>query len=982
MRLFIIGIVAFLVSGVVVAQTSYRAETIQFNHGLPSDFVHSTIKKEDNLYIATQRGLCLYDGYEFIKNPKVNSFVSYLALHENNLFYYDHNIGLVKLANIFSQPKVLVKVNFYDATPNNDHFDHIYIDSKGLLWCSDQNNIKYFSPSTKKITSFLLDKNLIDFESKNTFLEPNTNEVWVATRKGMFVWNRTTKQWKPHPNAVLQQTAFIATKLSKNKTQLYCTNNKGTFFTYNISKKSIESSIASPLQNKSLNIVTTFESAASPVALYTENELLLWNAKKQLLPIFSTKNKINHVLYDPETRFFWIATNHGLVKLTPDDNSIITLKVPLQKDKIVTSIVQDNKAQIWMCNGTNTLYQYANNTWKTYQHPNESIQFTALFCKDTRVIVSANKGVFTFQNNRIQPLLLVETGAKKAIVDTQNQLWVLPNKGPVKVYDFTTCAPKPNWIVNSDKYWSENQFNDIAMSKNGTIWLASWMPKDYGISFYEASKKRFTEINQLKNYNNEALFISDYYNRIAFTQKGNSLFSGYGGWNLVSPQGKIIHSLNTEKYNVANDHIEGIAEDDKGNIWFASAEGLNHYNFHTDKVARISQIDGLATDELIHGFCKLSDSKIALGTNFGCQIVALDKILTTKLVNKLQITVVKKDGKILPHTNNKIDLDYDFTELDIHFSALSFSEKEKIIYRYKFDTDTTWNYLGTNPKLSLVKLSPGKYNITVAVGDNLDNWQSKTLPITLTIRPPYYQTYWFYGILISIVLVIIYFINRYLVNQEKIKGVLKSDIKEAEMQTLRSQMNPHFMFNSINSINSYIIQNKSNEASKYLTTFSKLMRSILDNSKHRTIPLDKEIKTLDWYLQLEAVRLEHKFTYSIHCKETIDKETTPVPPLILQPFVENAIWHGIQNKKGIGHITIQIENEVEDTIKISITDDGIGRTASALLKKNQTTHKSYGIDITINRLQLLHPNNSVSIIDLYDTNNQSTGTQVVLIISC
>jgi LytS/YehU family sensor histidine kinase len=195
-------------------------------------------------------------------------------------------------------------------------------------------------------------------------------------------------------------------------------------------------------------------------------------------------------------------------------------------------------------------------------------------------------------------------------------------------------------------------------------------------------------------------------------------------------------------------------------------------------------------------------------------------------------------------------------------------------------------------------------------------------------------------------------------------------------------MNPHFMFNSLNSINSYIIQNKSNEASKYLSTFSKLMRSILDNSKHRTIPLDKEIKTLDWYLQLEAVRLEHKFTYTIHCSDEIDRETVQIPPLIIQPFVENAIWHGIQNKSSKGHIVIQIDIDEAEILKISITDDGIGRMASALLKKNQTTHKSYGIDITINRLQMLDPTNSINIIDLYDDTNQSKGTQVLLTISC
>ena len=982
MRYIIFGFIYFFLSNSGFSQPLYRAETIKFNQGLPSDFVHSTIKKDGNLYIATQRGLCLYDGYQFIKNPKINSLVNYLALHKNNLYYYDHNLGLVFIPTIFDIPTVLAKVNFEDSSPYNDHYDNIYIDQKGLVWCTDQNHIKYYSPSAKKMVSFPFDSSLSESDKKNVFIEPNTTEIWIATRKGMYVWNRKTNRLNLHFNSILKKEHFVSAALSKDKRNLFFTNARGTFFTFDIVQNTIKpKTIANPKKGL-FSIVSHFEDANQNSAVYNENQLFLLDNKGQFKPIFETKNKINHVFYDAETHIFWIASNHGLVKLTPEDNSIITLKAPIKNDQTVTSIVQDNKAQLWMCNGTNSIYLYAKNSSKTITYPDESVQFYESFSNENNLLVSANKGVFAIQNNSIKPILQVENGVKKVILDTKNQLWVLPNKGSVSVYDFSTLLLKQNWILNSDKYWNENQFNDIAIAKNGTVWLASWMPKDYGISYYDNKKRQFTEISQLKTFKNEALFISDYYNRIAFTQKGNSLFSGYGGWNLVSPQGKIIHSLNTEKYNVANDHIEGIAEDTKGNIWFASAEGLNHYNFQTDKVARISQIDGLATDDLIYGFCKLSENKIALGTNFGCQIVDLNQILTTKLVNKLQITVVKKDGAIIPHANNKIDLDYDFTELDLFFSALSFSEKEKIIYRYKFDTDTTWNYLGTNPKLSLVKLSPGKYNITVAVGDNLDNWQTKTLQIALNIAPPYYKTLWFIALVVVLLLIIAYFISRYFINQEKIKGILKSDIKEAEMQTLRSQMNPHFMFNSLNSINSYIIQSKSNEASKYLTTFSKLMRSILDNSKHRTIPLDKEIKTLDWYLQLEAVRLEHKFTYAIHCSDEIDRETTQIPPLIIQPFVENAIWHGIQNKSSKGHITIQIDSDENENLKISVTDDGIGRTASALLKKNQTTHKSYGIDITINRLHLLHSNNSVTIIDLYDEINQSKGTQVLLTISC
>lgn len=169
MRYIIFGFIYFFLSNSGFAQPLYRAETIKFNQGLPSDFVHSTIKKDGNLYIATQRGLCLYDGYQFIKNSKINSLVNYLALHKNNLYYYDHNLGLVFIPTIFDIPTVLAKVNFEDSSPYNDHYDNIYIDQKGLVWCTDQNHIKYYSPSAKKMVSFPFDSSLSESDKKKCF---------------------------------------------------------------------------------------------------------------------------------------------------------------------------------------------------------------------------------------------------------------------------------------------------------------------------------------------------------------------------------------------------------------------------------------------------------------------------------------------------------------------------------------------------------------------------------------------------------------------------------------------------------------------------------------------------------------------------------------------------------------------------------------------------------------------------------------------
>jgi sensor histidine kinase YesM len=182
----------------------------------------------------------------------------------------------------------------------------------------------------------------------------------------------------------------------------------------------------------------------------------------------------------------------------------------------------------------------------------------------------------------------------------------------------------------------------------------------------------------------------------------------------------------------------------------------------------------------------------------------------------------------------------------------------------------------------------------------------------------------------------------------------------------------------LNSINSYIIQNKTALASEFLTTFSKLMRSILDLSKHETVPLAKEIAAVKMYIELEALRLENKFDYSISIDKNVDDDNIKIPSLIIQPFVENAIWHGLHNKNTHGHIEIKVKETETQNLIITIEDDGIGRKAAGEKKREHTNHKSYGIGITINRVKLLDDSNTVTFTDLYDDKNNAAGTRVTI----
>jgi LytS/YehU family sensor histidine kinase/ligand-binding sensor domain-containing protein len=219
-------------------------------------------------------------------------------------------------------------------------------------------------------------------------------------------------------------------------------------------------------------------------------------------------------------------------------------------------------------------------------------------------------------------------------------------------------------------------------------------------------------------------------------------------------------------------------------------------------------------------------------------------------------------------------------------------------------------------------------------------------------------------------------INVVVENQQIAIKEVKRKLAETELAALRSQMNPHFIFNSLNSINSFIIENNTKLASEYLTKFSRLIRLILENSKNDLINLDKELETLRLYLLMESIRFKNKFTYQINIDDDVNLEQIKLPPTTLQPFVENAIWHGILHLDVEGNLLININYSAKNTLHIQIKDNGVGRSKSAILKSKTNTNKSFGIAITTQRLLQLNAANKVEIIDVLDNENIASGTIV------
>ncbi|MFX0555880.1 tetratricopeptide repeat-containing sensor histidine kinase [Maribacter sp. CXY002] len=229
-------------------------------------------------------------------------------------------------------------------------------------------------------------------------------------------------------------------------------------------------------------------------------------------------------------------------------------------------------------------------------------------------------------------------------------------------------------------------------------------------------------------------------------------------------------------------------------------------------------------------------------------------------------------------------------------------------------------------------------------------------------------------VLLAGILYILY--RQYQLNSEK-------KLLTLEQTMLRSQMNPHFLFNSLNSIKLYIINNEKKNAVHYLNKFSKLVRKILEASSQREIPLAEELETVVLYMNIENIRFSNEINFKINVADDIDVHTIKIPSLILQPFLENALWHGLSSKQGEKNIVLDVKKGAEGFINIAITDDGVGRDAAEKIKQSKVLkRKSVGIDITKERLANFSKDfiNSfhVEIIDIYDVNNIASGTTIML----
>jgi anti-sigma regulatory factor (Ser/Thr protein kinase) len=336
-------------------------------------------------------------------------------------------------------------------------------------------------------------------------------------------------------------------------------------------------------------------------------------------------------------------------------------------------------------------------------------------------------------------------------------------------------------------------------------------------------------------------------------------------------------------------------------------------------------------------------------------------------------------------------LNYQQNFFSIGFSAQAFTMAKDVRLKYRLKEFDDWTEVTGRRFANYTNVPGGDYVFQLQAANNEGVWNEKMLEFPVHIATPWWLTWWFRTGAVLLITGLIYWLYRYRISQvkkkEKLRTQYEKKLANVEMTALLAQMNPHFLFNSLNSIDSYIIKNESGKASEYLNNFARLMRLILQNSRSNYTSLKDEIEALDLYLQMEGLRFKDKFQYEIKIADGMDICSITIPPMLIQPYVENAIWHGLMHKNegAAGKVEIII-NQNDNKLVCVVQDNGIGREKAAEIKAQKPgNHKrSMGMQITKDRIDMINKlyntNTSVQIFDLKDMDGNSAGTKVVLTI--
>ncbi|HOY12748.1 MAG TPA: histidine kinase, partial [Saprospiraceae bacterium] len=655
----------------------------------------------------------------------------------------------------------------------------------------------------------------------------------------------------------------------------------------------------------------------------------------------------------------------------------------MQMDNMIFSLYSDNGKDFYSGTLTGGLLHWdiSKNQSAYYRPPNQSSNtevnnIYTITKADDQLYMATWGGLASF-NPRSKHFLLYndQDGKTQKLasllkLEGQNKLLVGGYLHFLRYFDIDTKKWSP--IYDPDRFLESSKIRPRFMHQlNETeILICS---ENRCLTKYNIEKGSFKEYPELGHYSGMAthIYISKKYWWVGTTK---------GLMQMDARTEKLIKVWNVET-GLSDEVIYAVLEDNYGKIWVGTNKGLNVIEPKTGLIKKFDEKDGLQSLEFNTASCfKDEKGNLYFGGVNGFNKIPAKLFNTQKHNPKPIITNVQVMNEPLM-TDSIISYTSSFTLapnknfISFEFQSPNYSQTENIIYRYRLlPIQQEWQLNGNRNYINYTQLKPNDYTFEVqsSVGDL--RWSQRNA-IQITILTPWYKSFWFLSIITLYIIGMGIYFYKQRISSIKNKALLKQRINETEMAALKAQMNPHFIFNCINSIDAFIQTNDKYNASIYLNKFAKLIRNILDSSKQNLVPLSTDLETLKFYTELECMRTENKFKTVFEIEKGILEEDIFIPPLIIQPYVENAIIHGLKSKNDYdGELKITVF-KAEDKLVFEIKDNGIGRVAAQKMNTNRGT--SYGMQLSTDRVQLFNDDQDENVIitDLYE-GNEAKGTSI------
>lgn len=909
--------------------TNYSPKDGLLNHSVTA----ITEDKSQNIWIGTINGINKFDGKTFTsyttKHGLINNNITCATKDNKGNIWFGTKHGISKLTNG-------TFINF--STVNglvSDEIKCIYQTVDEKIWIGTSKGISVYD-GQKFIT--YSEKNGLPNSDINAFAEDNQHNIWIAT-----------------PNGLL--------KFLNNKVEIF-------------NKKSglVDGDITDVLFSNNVLWVGTNKG----IIKIADKKIDNYSIRKD------QNSNIVHCLFSDFENNIWIGTYAGLFRYR--GNPFISYGIhDGLTNNFIFGITRDSKGVLWIGSQGGGLYKFQNNQIDQINE-NNGIKIktvNAIFeYLPNQLWLATDIGLVSYDGRKFTQKAdtsgVFHNMLNCFFIDSKNQIWIGGNNEIFKFdgENFTTYKPK----ALSDDYqvWS------IVEDKTGAIWFGTYQG---GLIRYDGEK--------FEEYSKKIGLVNDSYLSSLIDKNGNLYFGAMDGLWVYDPKSKkiILHFDNND--GLSSDLIYSMTFDKSQKyLWLGTNQGINKvdiekiYKTGEKSVIAFGKQEGFIGVECnSNGTWVDDDGVIWFGTVYGLIKYNPSEYIDNTAESKISITGIR-----LYYTDtalyNNIHLSYNSNNITFNFNGISLTNPSKVRYSHILEGfDNRWSPATKDRFTIYSNLPPGNYTFKVISSNNEGVWNETPATFSFVIDRPFWKTPAFlislsFLIIVALIMSIRFRINN-IKNKEKRKTELNKKIAHLESQALRAQMNPHFIFNTLSSIQHYISNNDTDAALKYLSKFAKLMRKIMDNSKQKMISVAEEINALDLYLELEVMRFDHKFKYTINVDKAIDQNYDRIPSMLIQPYVENSIIHGLLPKDGEGKIVIDLQKQ-EETILCIIEDDGIGREKSKEFKKNRVQqHKSMGMSITQERLDILNSslksNLNAEIIDLYD-NGKPAGTKVRLVI--